>query len=570
MTLAEIAAALGKPLRDGRGWKCLCPCHDDRAPSLSIVEKDGKLLVKCRAGCDQTALVTELKQRGLWPNGHDGRSDFRIVESYDYRDEDGKLLFQVCRLHPKTFRQRRPDGNGGWEWSTTGTRMVPYRLPELVAAVAKRNGHPPRVYVVEGEKDVDRVRSQWGVTATCNPGGAGKWRGDFARYFVGADVVIVPDNDEAGHKHAQNVARDLARKAASVRVVELSGLSEKGDISNWMDAGASQSDLETLVETTPPFDEPNRHDAEEKRRFNIIDASRLALNKAAAYLVKNLIPAQGLIVIWGPPKCGKSFWILDVVFHIALGWEYRGRRVKQGLVLYIGCEGEFAVPARVEAFRQEKIRSPIDPEQFKLILSRLDLVGEVEQLIGDIEAQLDAQAPAIIVIDTLNRSLAGSESSDEDMGNYVKAADRLRERFNCAVAIIHHCGINDSRPRGHTSLAGAADAQIAVKKDGEGLISTAVEFMKDGPEGEETHSRFNVITNLDVDEDGEPITSCVIEPVEGTAPTRSRSETRPRTPRRSNQQGRDDPPSVRSHSRANAVRARRAVAVVLLRWRHLG
>jgi hypothetical protein len=268
----------------------------------------------------------------------------------------------------------------------------------------------------------------------------------------------------------------------------------------------------------------NGHAAEEKRRFKIIDASLLALNKAAAYLVKNLIPAQGLIVIWGPPKCGKSFWILDLVFHIALGWEYRGRRVKQGLVLYIGCEGEFAVPARVEAFRQEKIRGPIDAEQFKLILSRLDLVGEVEQLIGDIEAQLDAQAPAIIVIDTLNRSLAGSESSDEDMGNYIKAADKLRERFNCAVAIIHHCGINDSRPRGHTSLAGAADAQIAVKKDGEGLISTAVEFMKDGPEGEETHSRFKVMINLDVDEDGEPITSCVIEPVEGAAPTRSKEK----------------------------------------------
>jgi hypothetical protein len=252
-------------------------------------------------------------------------------------------------------------------------------------------------------------------------------------------------------------------------------------------------------------------------RFDLLDASVLKLNKKGVYLVKNIIPAQGLIVVWGPPKCGKSFWILDVLFHIALGWEYRGRRVKAGLVVYIGCEGEFAVPARVEAFRQDKIKGPIDPECFKLILTRLDLVVDIEKLVADIREQLGDCNPAIITIDTLNRSLKGSESSDEDMGNYVKAADRLRAEFQCAVAIIHHCGINDSRPRGHTSLAGAADAQIAVKKDASGLITTTVEWMKDGPEGEETASKFKVIEYLDFDEDGESIASCVLEQVEHTA-----------------------------------------------------
>jgi hypothetical protein len=274
-------------------------------------------------------------------------------------------------------------------------------------------------------------------------------------------------------------------------------------------------------EYEPRRQTPNGHDHEAGAyRFDLIDASQLKLNRAAAYLVKHIIPAQGLIVVWGPPKCGKSFWILDVAFHIALGWQYRGRRVKQGLALYIGCEGEFAVPARVEAFRQWKIRGPIDPDKFKLILTRLDLINEADQLILDVEAQLGTSTPAIIIIDTLNRSLAGSESSDEDMGNYVKAADKLRERFGCAVAIIHHCGINDSRPRGHTSLAGAADAQIAVKKDASGVISTEVEFMKDGPEGEHTFSRFKVIANLDLDEDGEPITSCIIDEVDSASAKR--------------------------------------------------
>jgi RecA-family ATPase len=233
-----------------------------------------------------------------------------------------------------------------------------------------------------------------------------------------------------------------------------------------VEGGKNVSDWTTGSAGDEGEDFSNGHDpnAEPQYRFTLLDASELRLNKAAAYLVKHIIPAQGLIVVWGPPKCGKSFWILDVVFHIALDWEYRGRRVKTGLVIYIGCEGEFAVPARVEAFRQEKIRGPIDPDKFKLILTSLDLVGEVNRLIDDIAAQLGDRTPAIIVVDTLNRSLAGSESSDEDMGNYVKAADLVREKFKCAVAIIHHCGYNDSHPRGHTSLAGAADAQIAVKR----------------------------------------------------------------------------------------------------------
>jgi hypothetical protein len=185
-------------------------------------------------------------------NGHD---PFRIVKTYDYRDEGGKLLFQVCRLHPKDFRQRRPDGGGGWDWKTQGIRKVLYRLPELVAAAANVNGKPWRVFIVEGEKDADRM-AQWGLTVTTNPGGAGKWRKEFNRYFVGADVVVIPDNDVVGRAHVRDIAVHLAPVAACVRVLELKGLSAEGDdTSDWIQAGGTQSDLETLVETTPPFEQ---------------------------------------------------------------------------------------------------------------------------------------------------------------------------------------------------------------------------------------------------------------------------------------------------------------------------
>jgi hypothetical protein len=255
MTPQQIASALGKPHRVGREWKCLCPCHNDTDPSLSIIEKAGKLLVTCRAGCDQDLVVDTLKKRGLWTNGHDPRpGSFHIDKTYDYTDEDGQLLFQVCRLLPKDFRQRRPNGTGKWEWTTAGTRMVPYHLTELLAALTNPSGpDPPRVYVVEGEKDADFLRSQWGLLATTNPGGAGKWRHDFAQYFRGLDVVVLPDNDDAGLKHAQDVARNLAPVAASVRIVALDGLPDKGDVCDWIANGGGQPDLEALVDTTAPF-----------------------------------------------------------------------------------------------------------------------------------------------------------------------------------------------------------------------------------------------------------------------------------------------------------------------------
>jgi hypothetical protein len=144
----------------------------------------------------------------------------------------------------------------------------------------------------------------------------------------------------------------------------------------------------------------------------------------------------------------------------------------------------------------------------------IDLVKEHEELITAIRA-IDLP-PVAVVLDTLNRSLAGSESSDTDMSNYVRAADAIRDAFGCAVLIVHHCGINDSRPRGHTSLTGAADAQIAVKRDINGNIGVTVEFMKDGEAGETISSKLESV-EVGTDEDGEAITSCVV--VETDQPT---------------------------------------------------
>src|SRR5215213_6257314 len=101
--------------------------------------------------------------------------------------------------------------------------------------------------------------------------------------------------------------------------------------------------------------------------------------------------------------------------------------------------------------------------------TRVDLVQDHKALIASIKGQLvEDETPVAVVLDTLNRSLRGSESSDEDMSAYVNAADAIREAFQCAVVVVHHCGIDGTRPRGHTSLTGAVEAQLAVKRDAAG------------------------------------------------------------------------------------------------------
>ncbi len=180
----------------------------------------------------------------LEPTPKAAKTPAKVTVTYDYRDESGELLMQVVRMEPKTFRQRRPEGNG-WSWSVKDVRVVPYRLPELLAAP------DAVVYLVEGEKDADRLASL-GLVTTCNAGGAGKWRKEHSEFLRGRNVVILPDNDQAGQLHAVKVAKTLRGIAADVRIVTLPGLDEKGDVSDWLDAGGTVEELALMHSTAAP------------------------------------------------------------------------------------------------------------------------------------------------------------------------------------------------------------------------------------------------------------------------------------------------------------------------------
>ena len=173
------------------------------------------------------------------------RSRGRIVAAYDYLGPDGNLVFQVTRWEPKTFSQRRPDGNGGWVNSVKGIELVPYHLPEITQAKA--------LFVTEGEKDADALTAL-GLTATTSAQGAGKWRAEYNCHFAGKRVAILPDNDAPGREHAQKVARNLRGVAEVVKVIELPGLPEKGDVSDWLSAGGTRETLLEMVRAAIPWE----------------------------------------------------------------------------------------------------------------------------------------------------------------------------------------------------------------------------------------------------------------------------------------------------------------------------
>jgi 5S rRNA maturation endonuclease (ribonuclease M5) len=213
-------SAGGDPCRHEAGWRARCrvSTHGKRRGdinrSVSIWEReDGSAGVHCHAGCAVEGVLAAvgLSAADLAPPKV-GAS--RIVVQYDYTDESGRLLFQVVRADPKGFRQRRPDGRGGWIWNLRGVRRVLYRLPAVLEAVKAGT----TIYVVEGEKDVERCETA-GLVATCNPGGAGKWSREYTETLRGAHVVIVADWDAPGRAHALRVARELDGVAQSVRIL---------------------------------------------------------------------------------------------------------------------------------------------------------------------------------------------------------------------------------------------------------------------------------------------------------------------------------------------------------------
>lgn len=238
------------------GYVARCPAHDDQRASLSITEADdGKLLLHCHAGCTTAAIVEVmgLTMSELFPP-KPAASKPKIVKVYPYRDETGTVVYEAVRYQPKDFRQRRPDPNapGKYIYNLKNTKPLIYRLPEVIEGVKAGKG----IIIVEGEKDVETLVSKGFKYATCNSGGAGKFPKTMARYFRGANVTLIPDNDAPGSAHAGTVATLLHDTAVSITVVDLPGLPDKGDVSDWFAAGGTREELIKIITDSPQWQPP--------------------------------------------------------------------------------------------------------------------------------------------------------------------------------------------------------------------------------------------------------------------------------------------------------------------------
>ena len=306
MTVEQIIERL-HARRNGSGWMAPCPAHEDSKPSLSVTERDGKILLHCHAGCTVESIVAavDITVADLFVDNRRKKTEPRIVATYAYTDETGNLLYEVVRYQPKSFRQRRPDGNGGFTWNLNGARRVLYHLQDVIAAKS--------VIVVEGEKDVDGARAM-GFTATCNSGGAGKWDAPYSEVLRGKYVTIISDADAPGRKHAQSVSQALAGIAAGVRVVELPGAK---DLTEWVEHGGTKDMLAHVISTAWTSPEPKPEDGaavlrdlETFIKKYVILPDRVALPLAIWIVLTycfDLFDALAYLVISSPtPRCGKT------------------------------------------------------------------------------------------------------------------------------------------------------------------------------------------------------------------------------------------------------------------------
>lgn len=450
------------------GYIAKCPAHKDENPSLSIsAGKDGRILLHCHAGCTYESILAALDLKPSDLSARNGKSARRIEAIYSYTDENGTLLYQVVRDQNKKFLQRRPDGNGGWIYNLKGVRRVLYRLPEIV--------DKKTIWIVEGEKDADRLWSS-GLPATCNPGGAGKWQDEYSQALVGKQLVILLDNDPPGEQHAQQVARSVLPCADAVKLVRLPGLPDKGDVSDWLDAGHTRDELIALARATPVL---KRVDVKsEQPASGTLTLTRISDVKTQPikWLWRGRIPLGKVTVFDGDPGLGKSLLSADLA-----------ARVSCNRPMPDGSKSDLAGPAGVVLLSAED-----DPSD--TIRPRLEVVGaDLERIVllqgvkendeermpslADIALLKQAIATAdakLVVIDPLMAYLLGDVNSykDQDIRRALAPLAALAAELNVAIVVIRHLNKSSSsnplyRGGGSIGIIGAARSGLLVAKDPE-------------------------------------------------------------------------------------------------------
>lgn len=441
-------------MRSGKGYTAMCPAHEDNRNSLSIGEgSDGKVLLKCHAGCELAAIC----EAGGWSMAdlfpQPARGALNIVATYEYRDENGELLSQVVRLEPKSFRQRRPDGNGGWVYQLGDVRRVLYRLSELRKKKA--------VVFVEGEKDADAL---WKlkIPATTNLGGASAWRPELVENLKWAGVkrvVILPDNDAPGRKHSRAIARDCHAAGIEVTICELPGLPDKGDVSDFLAAAQyPKGDLVRAVQENGKRYEGDEPDAPEQDDNWLIGGQGLN-EDPLEYLVEGMIPLGMLGSISGRDRRGKTLLGLEIAKSVLTGEKLFGEfEVRKGTVYLVLLDD----PENLISDRLKKLGIFGHPDLRVKALRQLEGKNWDDhklEVLKDLSADLSRRGPTFVLIDALYLFVPTGGKSGSDQGNssgamtpIMEAFDNICRQSKATVGVVIHNNKADTDLSGSQSI----------------------------------------------------------------------------------------------------------------------
>jgi 5S rRNA maturation endonuclease (ribonuclease M5) len=446
--------------KSGAGFMARCPAHDDGTASLSIGPgRDQPVILHCHAGChaddilarldltwaDLSGPATQRTSSDVWtPAGP-------AIAVYDYRDEAGQVLFQVCRTANKEFRQRVPDAaaKGGYRWKLGDARRVLYRLPRLIEAVNGGIG----VFICEGEKDVHTLEAH-GLVATCNPGGAGKWREEYTEFLRDASVMIVADKDEPGRAHARQVREALTGVARDIEIVEAADGCK--DVTEHAAAGREIADLVTTWKSEPDAPPELAPDL-----WQFLDTA----DDDFDWVVPGLLERGDRLMLTGYEGLGKSMLTRQLAVTIAAGVHpFRTARVNDfqpRRVLYIDCENSERQSRRKfrplgEASVRSRRRVPDGGMRLIHKPNGLDLTQAADA--DWLMERVTAHQPDVLFIGPFYRLHNANLNEELPARRTVSVLDKARNSVGCALVIEAHAGhgnqINerDVRPVGSSLL----------------------------------------------------------------------------------------------------------------------
>jgi hypothetical protein len=464
------------------------PGHGPKDPGMTVKDDpaapDGVLIHSFNGG-DPLAVKDQCRELGILPArrsdpSRQNVSAWRVTGTYEYTDATGAVLYRTKRQEKAGERKKFvAEHLRGKEWifGIKGIPRVLYRLPDIRAADPAEP-----VYLVEGERKADKLAS-WGLVATAVAFGANGWQRGYASVLAGRTVVILPDNDDVGREFADKARKDIEAAGATVRVIDLPGLSPKGDIMDW---SGTADDLRALTKTP---------DTPRAELLQSLDLAALATIKPQAkhFAIERLAPLAEVTLFTGPGSAGKSLLGQQLATCAAAGLSCLGLAVIPGPAIYLICEDGADQLHWRQAHICDVLGVPMASLAGKLHL--MSLCGELDNALT-IDAPergkavpsptytrlvqtIEASGAKLVILDNVGHLFIGNENDRGDVTRFVNLLNRLAGTTGAAILLLGHPP-KPGRPNdvahdysGSTAWLNAVRSQFKIdhERDGEGTLA---------------------------------------------------------------------------------------------------